>query len=53
LLLLLATIGLAAAGIFFFRHHENELEQRAEPAFRGLGCNDASDCCDLTIEQET
>ena len=35
LLLLLAAIGLIAAGIFFFRHHEKELEQRAEAAFPG------------------
>jgi membrane protein DedA with SNARE-associated domain len=35
LLLLLAAIGLAAAGIFFFRRHEKELEQRAEAAFPG------------------
>ncbi len=35
LLLLLAAIGLAAAGIFFFRRHEKELEQRAETAFPG------------------
>src|SRR5712691_12187158 len=35
LLLLLAAIGLAAAGIFSFRYHEKELEQRAEAAFPG------------------
>jgi membrane protein DedA with SNARE-associated domain len=35
LLLLVAAIGLAAAGIFFFRRHERELEQRAEAAFPG------------------
>jgi membrane protein DedA with SNARE-associated domain len=35
LLLLLAAIGLIAAGISFFRHHEKELEQRAEVAFPG------------------
>jgi hypothetical protein len=35
LLLLVAAIGLAAAGIFFFRNHEKELEQRAEAAFPG------------------
>jgi membrane protein DedA with SNARE-associated domain len=35
LLLLLTAIGLAAAGIFFFRHHEKDLEQRAEAAFPG------------------
>src|SRR5438094_656776 len=35
LLLLLAAIGLAAAGIFFFRRHEKELERRAEAAFPG------------------
>jgi membrane protein DedA with SNARE-associated domain len=34
-LLLLAAIGLVAAGIFFFRRHEKELEQRAEAAFPG------------------
>jgi membrane protein DedA with SNARE-associated domain len=35
LLLLLAAIGLAAAGIYFFRRHEKELEQRAETVFPG------------------
>jgi membrane protein DedA with SNARE-associated domain len=35
LLLLVTAIGLAAAGILFFRHHEQELEQRAEAAFPG------------------
>lgn len=35
LLLLITAIGLAIAGIFFFRHHEKELEQRAEIAFPG------------------
>src|SRR5712692_3993654 len=35
LLLLVTAIGLAATGIFFFRHHEKELEQRAEAAFPG------------------
>jgi membrane protein DedA with SNARE-associated domain len=35
LLLLLAAMGLIAAGIFFFRRHEKELEQRAEAAFPG------------------
>lgn len=35
LLLLLAAIGLIIAGIFFFRHHERELEKRAEAAFPG------------------
>src|SRR6266446_3716385 len=35
LLLLVAAIGLAIAGICFFRHHEKELEQRAEAAFPG------------------
>ena len=29
----LAAIGLTIAGILFFRHHEKELEQRAEAAF--------------------
>ena len=31
-LLLVAALGLVAAGIFFFRHHEKELEQRVEAA---------------------
>lgn len=35
LLLLIAAIGLIAAGISFFRHHEKELERRAEVAFPG------------------
>jgi len=35
LLLLLAALGLTAAGIFFFRRHERELEQRAEAALPG------------------
>ena len=35
LMLLLATLGLIAAGIFFFRRHERELEQRAEAALPG------------------
>jgi len=35
LLLLLAAIGLTAAGIWFFRHHEKELERRAEAALPG------------------
>jgi membrane protein DedA with SNARE-associated domain len=35
LLLVLAAIGLVAAGIFFFRRHERELERRAEAAFPG------------------
>ena len=35
LLLLVAAIGLVAVGIFLFRHHEKELEQRAEAAFPG------------------
>jgi membrane protein DedA with SNARE-associated domain len=35
LLLLLAAIGLTAAGILFFRRHEKELEQRAAAAFPG------------------
>ena len=34
-LLLVSAIGLVAAGIAFFRHHEKELEQRAEAAFPG------------------
>jgi len=34
-LLLVSAIGLVAAGITFFRHHEKELEQRAEAAFPG------------------
>jgi membrane protein DedA with SNARE-associated domain len=35
LLLLVAAIGCAAAGMIFFRHHEKELEQRAAAAFPG------------------
>ncbi len=35
LLLLLAALGLTVAGIFFFRRHERELEQRAEAALPG------------------
>jgi membrane protein DedA with SNARE-associated domain len=35
LLLLVAAIGLALAGIVFFRRHERELEQRAEAALPG------------------
>jgi membrane protein DedA with SNARE-associated domain len=35
LVILVAAIGLAIAGIFFFRHHEKELERRAEAAFPG------------------
>ena len=35
LLLLLVALGLVAAGIFFFRRHETELERRAEAAFPG------------------
>lgn len=35
ILLLVAAIGLVAAGIVFFRHHEKELEERAEAAFPG------------------
>ena len=35
LMLLAAVIGLVAAGIFFFRRHEKELEQRAEAAIPG------------------
>jgi len=35
LLLLASAIGLVTAGIAFFRHHEKELEQRAEAAFPG------------------
>jgi membrane protein DedA with SNARE-associated domain len=34
-LLLLVALGLTVAGILFFRHHERELEQRAEAAFPG------------------
>ena len=34
-LLLVVAIGLVAAGIVFFRHHERELEQRAEAALPG------------------
>ena len=35
LLTLIAAIGLTIVGILFFRHHEKELEQRAEAAFPG------------------
>ena len=35
LLFLVAAIGLAIAGVVFFRHHEKELEQHAEAAFPG------------------
>jgi hypothetical protein len=35
LLLLVAAIGLAAGGIIFFRHHENELVRRAERSIPG------------------
>ena len=35
LLFLVAAIGLTIAGILFFRHHEKELEERAEAAFPG------------------
>ncbi len=35
LLLMVGAIGLAIAGMFFFQHHERELEQRAEAAFPG------------------
>jgi membrane protein DedA with SNARE-associated domain len=35
LLLLIAAIGLVAAGMLFFRRHESELEQRAEAAIPG------------------
>lgn len=35
ILLLIAAVGLVAAGIIFFRHHEKELEERAEAAFPG------------------
>jgi hypothetical protein len=35
LLFLLAAIGLTIAGFLFFRHHEKELEKRAEAAFPG------------------
>ena len=34
-LLLIAAIGLVAAGIIYFRRHEKELEQRAEQAIPG------------------
>ena len=36
LLLLLAAIALVIAGILFFRHHERDLEQRADAALREL-----------------
>jgi membrane protein DedA with SNARE-associated domain len=35
ILLLIVAIGLAAAGIVFFRHHEKELEEQAEAALPG------------------
>ena len=35
LVLLIMAIGLLAGGIIFFRHHEKELEQRAEEAITG------------------
>jgi membrane protein DedA with SNARE-associated domain len=35
LLLLVVVVALAVAGIIFFRHHERELEQRAEEAIPG------------------
>ena len=35
LLLLIAAIGLVAGGIIFFRHHEKELEERADRAIPG------------------
>jgi membrane protein DedA with SNARE-associated domain len=35
LLLFVAAVCIIAAGIFFFRHHEQELEQRAEAIFPG------------------
>jgi hypothetical protein len=35
LLLLIVAIGLVAGGIIFFRHHEKELEERAERAIPG------------------
>jgi membrane protein DedA with SNARE-associated domain len=35
LLLVIVAIGLAVGGIIFFRHHEKELEQRAERAIPG------------------
>ena len=35
LLLLVAAVGLVAAGILFFQHHEQELERRAEAEFPG------------------
>jgi membrane protein DedA with SNARE-associated domain len=34
LLLLIAAIGLAVAGVIFFRHHEKELEERASTALQ-------------------
>jgi membrane protein DedA with SNARE-associated domain len=35
LLLLVAAIGMAVAGIVFFRRHEKDLEQRAQAALPG------------------
>jgi membrane protein DedA with SNARE-associated domain len=46
LLLLVAAIGLAAAGIFFFDGMRRSWNSARTQPFRGLGCNEASDCCD-------
>lgn len=35
LLLLVVAVGIVVAGVFFFRHHEKELEERAEAALPG------------------
>lgn len=35
LVLLIVAIGLVVGGIIFFRHHETELQQRAERAIPG------------------
>lgn len=35
-LLLVGALALVVAGILFFRHHERELEQRADAALRGM-----------------
>ena len=36
LLLLVVAVGFVIVGILFFRHHERELEQRADAALRGM-----------------
>ncbi len=48
-LLLVAAIGLVAAGIFVFRHHEKELVQRAEAAFPGPAASGHAAALDLRL----